>query len=356
MSRKAVSSGKRVVLVGSVVGLLLATGAFIGSSNQAGWTCTSPPLLCTLASDTYPIGISLSSTLMGGVGWSIENNGNLLVREHNPSIGPGYPRTKITAGGGRLSILAVDFDGSLMLPKVGIGTTPEWALDVNGNIHIPQGNYLSFLNQGWAIGKDHNAAVGDVESLQIEGWGGATWGTSQKRTFQIISQTGTAPYTNHVVLQANLNDGNVGVGTTEPEEKLDVNGNVVIRGKALEVTGGAGSYVKVGKPQIGYSTTFSYEYDQASGMFDTYISNPCGKGMDCDLILDFPYGNVGIGTTNPQSALQVDGDPGYLQIDSINTTPATTDCNENAEIGRMLLQDPNYLWVCTSAGWKSVSL
>jgi hypothetical protein len=289
MLGKLVSGGRRFVLIGAVVALLLVTGAYIGSSNPADWTCTDNPLQCTF---------------MG---------------------------------------------------KVGIGTTPDWALDVNGNIHIPQGNYLSFLNQGWAIGKDHNAAVGDVESLQIEGWGGGTWGTSQKRTFQIISQTGTAPYANHVVLQANLNDGNVGIGTTEPEERLDVAGNVLVRGKALEVTGGAGSYIKVGKPQIGYSTTFSYEYDQASGMFDTYITNPCGKGMDCDLILDFPYGNVGIGTTKPESALQVDGDPGYLQIDSISSAPPAADCS-SGHTGRMILQNPTKLWVCTSAGWKSLSL
>ena len=99
--------------------------------------------------------------------------------------------------------------------------------------------------------------------------------------------------------------GNVGIGTMDPEEKLDVDGNVSVRGNALEVLGGPGSYVKVGRPELGYSTTFSYESD--GSMYDTYIKNPCGRGGGCDLILDFPYGNVGIGTKEPGEKLDING-------------------------------------------------
>jgi hypothetical protein len=74
-------------------------------------------------------------------------------------------------------------------------------------------------------------------------------------------------------------------------------------------------------------------------------------------------GNVGIGTTSPQSALQVEGNPGYLQIDSINApaVPPSTDCT-SAHIGRMILQDSTNpsvspsLWVCTSVGWRHAEL
>ena len=72
--------------------------------------------------------------------------------------------------------------------------------------------------------------------------------------------------------------------------------------------------------------------------------------------LGSPYGNVGIGTATPRSTLQVEGNPGYLQIDTLTEAPPGEDCDEGAEVGRMVLQDPDYLWVCTSAGWKALGL
>lgn len=150
--------------------------------------------------------------------------------------------------------------------------------------------------------------------------------------------------------------GNVGIGLTDPQSTLDVGGDLTVRGELLAVVGGPGSRIEVGMPETGYSTTFSYEHDPESGMFDTYIRSPCGRGVGCDLILDFPYGNVGIGTTTPQSTLQIEGDPGYLQIDTLTEVPPRGDCDEQAEVGRMILQDPDYLWICTSEGWKSLSL
>jgi hypothetical protein len=69
-------------------------------------------------------------------------------------------------------------------------------------------------------------------------------------------------------------------------------------------------------------------------------------------------GKVGIGTTSPQSTLQVEGSPGYLQIDSNNGTPPALDCDSNNERGRMILDFANNrLYVCTgSGGWKYATL
>jgi hypothetical protein len=69
---------------------------------------------------------------------------------------------------------------------------------------------------------------------------------------------------------------------------------------------------------------------------------------------------VGIGTNNPNSTLQIKGDsgnPGYLQIDSIDGRPNADDCNDASEIGRMVLDfDNNRLYVCsgrpTAIGWR----
>ena len=122
---------------------------------------------------------------------------------------------------------------------------------------------------------------------------------------------------------------NIGIDASDPQEKLDVDGNVIVRGKALKVIGGPDSYIQVGTPQLGYGTTFSYESDPTSGMFDTYIKNPCGKGVGCDLIIDFPFGNVGIGTNNPKTKLEINGSmkaavssPGHNAVSAFFTNPA----------------------------------
>ncbi len=66
-------------------------------------------------------------------------------------------------------------------------------------------------------------------------------------------------------------------------------------------------------------------------------------------------GKVGIGTTDPQSALQVNG---YVQLALTSGSPPAADCNEATEEGRMKF-DPgaDNLYICSGAsGWVSVSL
>lgn len=60
-------------------------------------------------------------------------------------------------------------------------------------------------------------------------------------------------------------------------------------------------------------------------------------------------GNVGIGTMDPQSALQVSG---YTQLDLTAGAPPAEDCDEASEAGRMKVDpDTDTLWVCITSGW-----
>ncbi len=60
-------------------------------------------------------------------------------------------------------------------------------------------------------------------------------------------------------------------------------------------------------------------------------------------------GNVGIGTTGPQSALQVEG---YVQLDTLTAAPPAADCDEAVELGRMKVDVANdLLYICTNSGW-----
>lgn len=58
-------------------------------------------------------------------------------------------------------------------------------------------------------------------------------------------------------------------------------------------------------------------------------------------------GRVGIGTSNPQSLIQV---AGYIQI-TPKGTPPDYDCNETSERGRLQLTPSGAMHICTDSGW-----
>jgi hypothetical protein len=63
-------------------------------------------------------------------------------------------------------------------------------------------------------------------------------------------------------------------------------------------------------------------------------------------------GNIGIGTTAPNSKLQING---YIQLATTSgNAPSTSDCDENTEYGRMKIDEVNnLLYICTQSGWVS---
>jgi len=208
--------------------------------------------------------------------------------------------------------------------NVGIGTTsPISLLDVIGIIHASgnvnpvtsaQGAYL-----GW------NALTGGTgETDFINNQGGGSGGFAFMNVPSSGSPRTTLMYVN--------GGGNVGIGTTNPQYTLDINGLFRAQGSGSVVSGNGG-YIPAGLSFVDTSYSDSTHVNQWSiwkgntwiqglGFMRYSAANRCQAGGICNLDLMLydngdvavgennaltakQGGNVGIGTTNPASLLSV---------------------------------------------------
>jgi len=159
---------------------------------------------------------------------------------------------------------------------------------------------------------------------------------------------------------------NVGIGTTNPNEKLDVNGSVAIYERVgigrTTASPTAELVVQDGRIHAGRGAdipddpwikrpTYSFHDVDSSG-----ITN-IGSGANQRLVLVtegrerlvIKFGDVGIGTADPRSALHVNG---YIQLDTATVAPPAVDCDEATERGRMKVDSASgSLYVCVDTGW-----
>jgi hypothetical protein len=181
-------------------------------------------------------------------------------------------------GGGNVSGGYWNLSGSSLYPgstsyNVGIGTTTPGAL--------------------LSLGTSVNAiklAIYDGGAGQLYGMGIA----SGELTFGANIATNGTP---QMVL---TNTGNVGIGTTTPITKLNVNGVLSITGDYASGAGLAGS--------IGYTYPIARIYTGDKSGYSLRIASRTAAGAVADYVtFDDITGNVGIGTTSPGAKLEVNG-------------------------------------------------
>ena len=257
----------------------------ITSTGNVGIGTTSPGFKTTIYStsttDSFPlvVGQPNSSNEFVGIGLSgfVANNGAVkagfvLDRKTTYGVGDIHILNNTTADNSNATLA----DSKLTILQngnVGIGATgPSEKLDIIGNIKVRGTNNLT-------IG---STSTGGNFSL-----------SSGIRGFNFANSNGDLVRIDSA--------GNVGIGTTSPSYKLEVSGDA-----ALSI--GADRYLRIGS-----STNYWWDLQSVSNDFTLKEA-----GSNTRLIVK-AGGNVGIGTTSPQSRLHIaDANPTLILEDTSN--------------------------------------
>jgi hypothetical protein len=126
----------------------------------------------------------------------------------------------------------------------------------------------------------------------------------EKGSKDLVYASGGFDFTNSIERFRIKSNGNVGIGTTNPSAKLDVRGDVKIGGlMVLEKNTGSPN---AGAIRFGDHTNWKFH-------FKRHIGTNAGKEL---MTIVSGSGNVGIGTTNPSSKLQLMNGNDGISFDS----------------------------------------
>ncbi len=271
-------------------------------------------------------------------------SGNIFVTNGSQSAAFGISPTKTFAGSATYTDFALTTGGVNRLfikhsnGSIGIGTN-----NPTNPLHVVSSNPNVELSRFQSNGGFGNILVGNGSAFSDLGHNGTKgWtGTSSPQDFAI--RTGS---NDRIFIQNTT--GNVGIGTTAPQQKLDISGNARISGNQTIVgnlginsnnsisrfqlfEGGTNSILALfegegglrsidvtnGVHQLSMGADLIYGYVQTSTPSDFAIRTGGGEKV----MIKHATGNVGIGTNNPQEKLEITGNAklsGNLGINSSN--------------------------------------
>ena len=223
-----------------------------------------------------------------------------------------------TANAGQEVLLVAKDNSYFVNTNVGIGTTsPTTKLNVSGNISVSSGNYLSFIDSNLSYNKiGRNTSVGGIQIT-----------TGASATMNL------------------LDNGNVGIGTTSPGAKLEIESSSE-PGIRLRETGGTNYYDLKTDGSIAWfgdranneknlvvTAGGGAEIRTNGNLVAVKVENQAPAGS---LYVKSTTGNVGIGTTSPSEKLEVSGN---VKVETLIATDLTDGYVPYSKSGTLGLQD-----------------
>jgi len=221
--------------------------------------------------------------------------------------------------------------------KVGIGTTiPTQLLDVNGDLRLRGALYDSGINTtgtslqslvstGVGVSWKDSNTIASGQDIFTPASGTPYYITATNNTSGIA----TAAFNDSTIV---IKDSNIGIGTNSPTQLLDVNGDLRLRGGLYVGTAATSGKVNQTLISTGAGVSWVTMATAAAGqeIFEAESSTPyyivgtgitpsssgvgtAGFAVDTIVLKD---SNIGIGTDNPQSKLDVIGD---IKISGVST-------------------------------------
>jgi len=272
----------------------------LGFNNISGGTYTFAPALTAMYNGNVGIGTTSPGEKLEVVGniksYSASNNYGVVAHGSFFAVGNhGGTFMLDLDNNGSADLVNIKKSGSSRFyitnaGNVGIGTTsPTDKLDISSTT----GSQLRLTRNA---GTEYSTLYSDsAGGLIISSYSG---GSSNYQIFRINSSEKLRI----------INNGNVGIGTTSPNAKLAVNGNLRVEGNTS-----------------GTSASFG-------GSGDFAIDAPGVSGGR--FIVKHSTGNVGIGTTSPGYKLDIQGSSPFLRINNTAETDAGIIFQDSADTGQ----------------------